>query len=182
MVKFLTDMEREKPIRFTSQQLRTATYNFTIELGSCGFGTVYKGIFTNSTLVAVKLKHMRIDITLKVDHHGVHHSSFRTTCKATYKVKLVGPDGDHENEFDAPVDCYILDAANSAGVELPYSCQICVIRRKGIWYYYRYNKDKKETYATKVIDFDLVMQTTKAETHDSEACLNEGTCFPVGGY
>ncbi|GJV74367.1 ferredoxin, root R-B1-like protein, partial [Tanacetum coccineum] len=114
------------------------------------------------------------------DHHGVHHSSFRTTCKATYKVKLVGPDGDHENEFDAPVDCYILDAANSAGVELPYSCQICVIRRKGIWYYYRYNKDKKETYATKVIDFDLVMQTTKAETHDSEACLNEGTCFPVG--
>lgn len=44
------------------------------------------------------------------------------------------------------------------------------------------NEDKKETYATKVTEFDLVMQTTKAGTHDSESCLNEGTCLPLGGY
>ncbi|KAL4591723.1 hypothetical protein LXL04_004694 [Taraxacum kok-saghyz] len=47
---------------------------------------------------------------------------FRTTAMATYKVKLIGPDGD-ENEFEAPDDCYILDSAESAGVELPYSCR-----------------------------------------------------------
>ncbi|GJX11744.1 putative reverse transcriptase domain-containing protein [Tanacetum coccineum] len=41
------------------------------------------------------------------------------------------------------------------------------------------NEDKTETYATKVTDFDLVMQTTKAGNPDSEACLNEGTCFPL---
>ncbi|KAL0370186.1 UNVERIFIED_CONTAM: 60S ribosomal protein L10a-1 [Sesamum angustifolium] len=46
---------------------------------------------------------------------------FRTTM-AVYKVKLIGPDGD-ECEFDAPDDAYILDSAESAGVELPYSCR-----------------------------------------------------------
>ncbi|MFS8004893.1 hypothetical protein Hanom_Chr13g01231071 [Helianthus anomalus] len=47
---------------------------------------------------------------------------FKTTAMATYKVKLIGPGGE-ENEFDAPDDCYILDSAESAGVELPYSCR-----------------------------------------------------------
>jgi hypothetical protein len=55
MDKFLNDMEREKPIRFTSQQLRIATDNFTNLLGSGGFGLVYKGIFSNGTRAAVKV-------------------------------------------------------------------------------------------------------------------------------
>ncbi|KAF8020314.1 hypothetical protein BT93_G0887 [Corymbia citriodora subsp. variegata] len=41
---------------------------------------------------------------------------------AVYKIKLVGPDGE-ENEFEAPDDTYILDSAENAGVELPYSCR-----------------------------------------------------------
>ncbi|KAF2321620.1 hypothetical protein GH714_000662 [Hevea brasiliensis] len=41
---------------------------------------------------------------------------------AVYKIKLIGPEGE-ENEFEASDDTYILDAAESAGVELPYSCR-----------------------------------------------------------
>ncbi|OAY38206.1 ferredoxin, root R-B2 [Manihot esculenta] len=41
---------------------------------------------------------------------------------AVYKIKLVGPEGE-EHEFEASDDTYILDAAENAGVELPYSCR-----------------------------------------------------------
>lgn len=48
--------------------------------------------------------------------------NFRASAMAVYTVKLVGPDGD-ECEFEAPDDCYILDSAENAGIELPYSCR-----------------------------------------------------------
>ncbi|ONK57432.1 uncharacterized protein A4U43_C09F460 [Asparagus officinalis] len=49
-------------------------------------------------------------------------SCFRATAMATYKVKLVGPEG-QVHEFEAPDDAYILDSAEAVGLELPYSCR-----------------------------------------------------------
>ncbi|KAH7511394.1 hypothetical protein FEM48_ZijujUnG0018200 [Ziziphus jujuba var. spinosa] len=41
---------------------------------------------------------------------------------AVYKVKLIGEKGE-EFEFDAPDDAYILESAETAGAEPPYSCR-----------------------------------------------------------
>ncbi|XP_057953419.1 ferredoxin, root R-B2-like [Malania oleifera] len=48
--------------------------------------------------------------------------AFRVCAMATYKIKLIGPKGE-ESEFEAPDDSYILDSAENAGIELPYSCR-----------------------------------------------------------
>nr|AUG84358.1 ferredoxin protein [Gerbera jamesonii] len=43
------------------------------------------------------------------------------TMMATHKVTLITPEG--KQEFDCPHDRYILDHAEEASVDLPYSCR-----------------------------------------------------------
>ncbi|TYK11763.1 ferredoxin, root R-B2-like [Cucumis melo var. makuwa] len=53
---------------------------------------------------------------------GLKSSQSKVSAMASYKVKLIGPNGE-ENEFEAPDDAYILDSAENAGLDLPYSCR-----------------------------------------------------------
>ncbi|KAB1996863.1 hypothetical protein Goshw_029425 [Gossypium schwendimanii] len=53
---------------------------------------------------------------------GLKCSSNHRTSMAMYKIKLVGPKGE-VNEFEVPDNQYILEAAEAAGVELPYCCR-----------------------------------------------------------
>lgn len=48
-------------------------------------------------------------------------SGGRVTCMATYKVKLITPEG--ETEFSCEDDVNVVDAAEEAGLELPFSCR-----------------------------------------------------------
>lgn len=45
----------------------------------------------------------------------------RVTCMATYKVTLITPEG--ESEFSCDDDVNVVDAAEEAGLELPFSCR-----------------------------------------------------------
>ncbi|XP_010528573.1 PREDICTED: nicastrin isoform X2 [Tarenaya hassleriana] len=42
--------------------------------------------------------------------------------------------------------------------------------------------EKEKANTVDVAEFNMVMETTKSGTHNSESCLREGTCLPLGGY
>ncbi|MGD7309666.1 2Fe-2S iron-sulfur cluster-binding protein [Ralstonia pseudosolanacearum] len=52
---------------------------------------------------------------------GFNAGRGRITAMATYKVTVITPEG--KKEFECPDDVYILDQAEDAEVDLPYSCR-----------------------------------------------------------
>jgi serine/threonine protein kinase len=59
--RFLDGILREKPARFTPENLREFTGGYAERVGSGGFGVVYRGRFPNGVLVAVKVLNGTLD-------------------------------------------------------------------------------------------------------------------------
>lgn len=55
MERFLHEIAKEKIVRFTAQELYSFTNNYSIRLGSGGFGVVYEGQFPNGIKIAVEV-------------------------------------------------------------------------------------------------------------------------------
>ncbi|KAJ0607047.1 putative protein kinase RLK-Pelle-RLCK-Os family [Helianthus annuus] len=55
MERFLKDVARERPIRFSRQDINELTHNLSSFLGAGGYGNVYKGMFPNGVTIAVKV-------------------------------------------------------------------------------------------------------------------------------
>ncbi|KAL5213600.1 hypothetical protein ABZP36_002752 [Zizania latifolia] len=83
--KFLSEILSEKPMRFSSEQLASCTGNYSSELGSGGFGVVYKGELPNGLQVAVKVLKMSM-MNKKVQEAFMAEIG---TIGRTYHVHLV---------------------------------------------------------------------------------------------
>ncbi|GLT52146.1 hypothetical protein SLA2020_255010 [Shorea laevis] len=84
MENFLQGWDKEKPVRYTAQQLDDFTSNYSKRLGSGAYGDVYEGRFPNGIKIAVKL--------LKEKYEGAAKKQFMAevgTIGITNHINLV---------------------------------------------------------------------------------------------
>ncbi|WJX28147.1 non-specific serine/threonine protein kinase [Trifolium repens] len=141
MDKFLDDMEKEKPIRFSGQQLSIATDNYSNLLGLGGFGKVYKGIFSNGTMVAVKVlrdssgKKTDEQFMAKVGKIGtIHHFNLVRLYGFCFEKDLVALV--YECMVNGSLDRYLFDEKKALGYEKLHEIAIGLAR--GIAYLHEF--------------------------------------------
>ena len=179
--KFLNDMEREKPIRFTDQQLRIATDNYSNLLGSGGFGTVYKGIFTNGTMVAVKVlrgssdKKIEEQFMAEVGTIGrIHHFNLVRLYGFCFEKNLIALV--YEYMGNGSLDKYLFHEKKTLGYEKLH--EIAVGTARGIAYLHEECRQRiihydikpgnillDRNFNPKVADFGLAKLCNKDNTH-----------------
>jgi serine/threonine protein kinase len=181
MDKFLNDMEKEKPIRFTSQQLRIATDNYSYRLGSGGFGIVYKGSFSNGIMIAVKVlrgsSDQRIHQQLMAEMGTigkVHHFNFVRLYGFCFEKNLIALV--YEYMRNKSLDRYLFQENTILGFEKLQ--EIAIGTAKGIAYLHEECQQRiihydikpgnillDDNFNPKVADFGLAKLTNRENTH-----------------
>ncbi|AES65189.1 receptor-like kinase [Medicago truncatula] len=137
MERFLSNINREKPIRFTPEKLDEITKSYSTILGSGAFGVVFKGELPNGENVAVKVLNC-LDMGMEEQFKAEV-----STIGRTYHINLVKLYGfcfDHDTRAlvyeyveNGSLDKYLFGSKNR-DVELRKFQEIAIGTAKGIAY------------------------------------------------
>ncbi|KAF7127640.1 hypothetical protein RHSIM_Rhsim11G0031100 [Rhododendron simsii] len=185
MERFLQDLAKEKPIRFTAQQLCSFTTNYSTVLGLGGFGVVYKGQFLNGVKIAVKvLKRSLLD--KRAEEQFMAEVS---TIGRTYHINLVRLYGFsydplmsalvYEYMENGSLDKYLFKD-DTQGIDWNKLPEIAIGTAKGIAYLHEECQQRiihydikpgnvllDANFNPKVADFGLARICNRDSTHDS---------------
>ncbi|XP_010914165.1 rust resistance kinase Lr10 [Elaeis guineensis] len=179
--RFLNDIMKEKPMRFTPQHLISFTHNYANKLGSGGFGVVYKGQFPNGLQVAVKVLHGTLD--KRAEEQFMAEIG---TIGRTYHINLVRLYGFcldptvkalvYEYMENGSLDRYLFDENNR--IEWGKLHEIAIGTAKGIRYLHEECEQKivhydikpsnillNANFRPKVSDFGLAKHCDRENTH-----------------
>ncbi|XP_058191280.1 rust resistance kinase Lr10-like isoform X2 [Rhododendron vialii] len=183
--RFLQDLAKEKPIRFTALELCSFTANYTTVLGSGGFGVVYKGQLQNGVKIAVKV----LKRSLQDRRAEEQFMAEVSTIGRTFHINLVRLYGFSYDRFmralvyeymeNGSLDKYLF-SDDTQGIDWNKLPEIAIGTAKGIAYLHEECQQKiihydikpgnvllDVNFNPKVADFGLAKLCNKDNTHDS---------------
>ncbi|AES59020.1 putative protein kinase RLK-Pelle-SD-2b family [Medicago truncatula] len=176
-LKSLTSM----PIRFSYNNLETATNNFSVKLGQGGFGSVYKGILKDETQIAVKKlegigqgkKEFKVEVSTIGSIHHNHLVRLKGFCAEGSHKLLV-----YEYMENGSLDKWIFKKNKELSLDWNTRYKIAVGTAKGLAYLHE-DCDSKivhcdikpenvlldDNFEAKVSDFGLAKLMNREQSH-----------------
>lgn len=169
------------PIRFSYKELESATENFCLKLGQGGFGSVYQGVLSDGTKVAVKRlegigqgkKEFRAEVTTIGSIHHVHLVKLKGYCNEGSHRLLV-----YEYMANGSLDKWIFRKDNVQLLDWGSRFNIALGVAKALAYLHEDCNVKivhcdikpenvllDDNYQAKVSDFGLAKLMTREQSH-----------------